>query len=69
MTENAGVAIQREDRHRELPTYRCAPYIRLLYGVEREARDGKLDGEARRALRREKSKPILDDIHAYLKQG
>jgi hypothetical protein len=41
----------------------------LLYGVEREARDGKLDGEARRALRREKSKPILDDIHAYLKQG
>jgi transposase len=43
-------------------------YIRLLYDVEREARDGRLDGEARRALRQEKSKPILDDIHAYLEQ-
>ena len=41
-------------------------YIRLLYDVERQARDGKLSGEARRALRQEKSKPILDDIHAYL---
>jgi hypothetical protein len=43
-------------------------YIRLLYDVEREARDGKLGAEARRALRQEKSKPILDDIHAYLEQ-
>jgi transposase len=43
-------------------------YIRLLYDVEREARDGKLDGETRGALRQEKSKPILDDIHAYLEQ-
>jgi hypothetical protein len=43
-------------------------YIRLLYEVEREARDGKLDGEARGALRQEKSKPILEDIHAYLEQ-
>ena len=43
-------------------------YIRLLYDVEREARDGKLDGEARRALRQEKSKRILDDIHAYLER-
>ena len=43
-------------------------YIRLLYDVEREARDGKLDGEARGALRQEKSKPILEDIHAYLEQ-
>jgi hypothetical protein len=43
-------------------------YIRLLYDVEHEARDRKLDGEARRALRQEKSKPLLDDIHAYLKQ-
>ena len=41
-------------------------YIRLLYDVEREARDGKFDAEARRALRQEKSKRILDDIHAYL---
>jgi hypothetical protein len=43
-------------------------YIRLLYEVEREARERKLDGEARRALRQEKSKPILDDIHRYLER-
>jgi transposase len=43
-------------------------YIRLLYDVEREARGGKLDGEARRALRQAKSKPILDDIRAYLER-
>ncbi len=43
-------------------------YIRLLYDAEREARDGKLDGEARRALRQAKSKPILDDIRAYLER-
>lgn len=41
-------------------------YIRLLYDVEREARDRQLDGEARRALRQKKSKPILEDIHTYL---
>ena len=41
-------------------------YIRLLYDVEREARDRKLAGEARRALRQQKSKPILKDIHTYL---
>jgi hypothetical protein len=34
--------------------------------VEREARDRKLDGPARRALREKKSQPILDDIHTYL---
>jgi transposase len=43
-------------------------YIRLLYDVEREARDQKLGGEARRALRQKKSKPILDDIHTYLER-
>jgi len=43
-------------------------YIRLLYDVEREARDQKLGGEARRALRQAKSKPILEDIHAYLER-
>jgi transposase len=41
-------------------------YIRLLYDVEREARERKLDGEARRELRQKKAQPILDDIHAYL---
>jgi transposase len=43
-------------------------YIRLLYDVEREAGERKLKGEARRVLRQEKSKPILDDIHAYLER-
>jgi len=43
-------------------------YIRLLYDVEREARDRKLQGEARQALRQKKSKPILEDIHAYLER-
>jgi hypothetical protein len=43
-------------------------YIRLLYDVEREARDRKLGPEARRALRHAKSKPILEDIHAYLER-
>jgi transposase len=43
-------------------------YIRLLYDVEREARDRKLKGGGRRALRQKKSKPILDDIHKYLER-
>lgn len=43
-------------------------YIRLLYDVEREARDRRLVGEVRRALRQQKSKPILDDIHSYLER-
>ncbi len=43
-------------------------YIRLLYDVEREAQERQLKGEARRALRQEKSKPILDDIRASLER-
>jgi transposase len=43
-------------------------YIRLLYDVEREAREQQLKGEARRALRQAKAKPILDDIRAYLER-
>jgi transposase len=43
-------------------------YIRLLYDVEREAREQKLSSEARRALRQAKSKPILEDIHTYLER-
>jgi transposase len=41
-------------------------YIRLLYDVEREARDRELDAGDRRALRQARSRPILDDIHGYL---
>ena len=43
-------------------------YIRLLYDVEREARDLQLDGAGRLALRQEKSLPILADIKSYLKR-
>jgi len=43
-------------------------YLRLLYDVEREVREKKLKGEARRALRQEKSEPILEDIRAYLER-
>ena len=43
-------------------------YVRLLYDVEREARQQKLCGEARRALRQAQSKPILNDIRAYLER-
>jgi hypothetical protein len=41
-------------------------YIRLLYDVEREARDRELNAQDRRALRQAKSRPILDDIKTYL---
>jgi transposase len=41
-------------------------YVRLLYDVEREARHRQLSPEDRRALRQAKSRPILDDIQAYL---
>ena len=41
-------------------------YIGLLYQVEREAREGKLDAGERFALPQAKSRPILDDLKAYL---
>lgn len=41
-------------------------YIRLLYDVERQAREQNLDAEARLALRQAKARPILADIHTYL---
>jgi transposase len=43
-------------------------YIRLLYDVEREAKEMKLHGEGRLALRQARSVPILDDIKAYLER-
>ena len=42
-------------------------YVRLLYDVEREAKQRKLTGEARRLLRVEKSVPLLDGIERYLR--
>jgi transposase len=43
-------------------------YVRLLYDMEHEAREQKLKGEARQALRQANSKPILDDIRTYLER-
>jgi transposase len=43
-------------------------YVRLLYDVEREAKDKGWTGEPRRVLRQEKSLPILADIEAYLQR-
>jgi transposase len=41
-------------------------YIRLLYDVEREAKDGGLNAAERLKLRRARSLPILADIKSYL---
>jgi transposase len=41
-------------------------YIGLLYDVEREARDRKLNAAERLALRQAKARPVLDDIKTYL---
>jgi transposase len=41
-------------------------YIQLLYEVEREAREAKLNAEQRRELRQAKSRPIVVDIQVYL---
>jgi hypothetical protein len=43
-------------------------YIRLLYEVEREARNLRLEAGGRKALRQQKSLAILTDIEAYLKR-
>jgi len=42
--------------------------IRRLYDVEREAKEDKLEPDARLALRQEKSVPILDEIQPRLEQ-
>jgi transposase len=44
-------------------------YIRLLYEVERQARELAQGGAGRRTLRQEQSLPILTHIEAYLKRG
>ena len=43
-------------------------YIRLLYDVERDARDRGLDSQGRIELRQTRSLPILRDIETYLKR-
>jgi len=43
-------------------------YIHLLYDVEREARDGELDAAGRRTLRQARSRPLLQDLKAYLER-
>lgn len=41
-------------------------YIRRLYAVESDAKQAKLDDDARRALRQERSVPILKEFFAWL---
>jgi transposase len=41
-------------------------YIGLLYDVEREARDHKMNAAERLALRQAQARPVLDDIKIYL---
>jgi len=43
-------------------------WIGELYGLERSAKKKKLDHDARRALRQERSRPVLQRIHDYLTQ-
>jgi hypothetical protein len=40
--------------------------IRLLYGVERHAGEKQLDASQRLALRQERSRPLLEQLHAWL---
>ncbi len=40
--------------------------IRALYAVEREAKDRGLDAEGRRALREERARPLLGELHDWL---
>lgn len=43
-------------------------WIGELYGLERSAKKRKLDASARKQMRRQQSKPILNGIHEYLKK-
>ena len=57
--------------HDALPTdpergHAALAYIGQLYAVEREAREKELDAEARRALRDERSRPMLESFRRWL---
>ena len=41
-------------------------YYKRLYKIERQAKDEKLNPAERKALRDKESKPILDELHAWL---
>jgi transposase len=43
-------------------------YTHLLYDVERQARESHLAAAARLVLRQERSRPLLDDLKAYLER-
>jgi transposase len=51
------------DPHR---AHRALAYIRRLYDVEADAQAAKRDDDARRALRQERSVPILGELFAWL---
>jgi len=39
-----------------------------LYDIERETREGNMDPDAIRALRLEKSKPVLDEMETWMRE-
>jgi hypothetical protein len=43
--------------------------IQKLYQVERQAKDDQLDYDQRKALRLEKSAPVLDELFAWMKEN
>lgn len=43
--------------------------IQQLYAIERQAREEQLDYDQRKALRQEKSAPILEELHTWLKEN
>jgi transposase len=51
---------------RDLRALPAVAQIRALYGVEREAKEAGLDAEGRRALREEKARPLLCELHDWL---
>ncbi len=43
--------------------------MQQLYKIERQAREEQLDYDQRKALRQEKSAPVLQELHAWLKEN
>ncbi len=43
--------------------------IQQLYAIERQAREEQMDFDRRKALRQEKSAPILQELHTWLKEN
>ena len=50
-------------------SHQAVAYFQKLYAIEKVARKAKYTPEQRHALRLEKSKPILDEMKAWLEQS